>query len=143
MKKILCLAVLCIICSACEQYVITFNEVTVYEPPVLFNDYNVIDPALDKCLSETVANLEIHLPEQLTILRCTHGNIVRLDGLAMFTHIAVLDLSNNNLSDLTELSRLQHLTHLNLSNNPHLSCSWANKLASNIGQVVQPAHCNK
>ncbi|MBV1932587.1 MAG: leucine-rich repeat domain-containing protein [Porticoccaceae bacterium] len=142
MKRILCLAALLTICTACKQYVITLNETIVYEPPVLFDDYSLADQALNKCLTQTISSLNIHQVEQLTILRCTNANIERLDGLGVFTHIAVLDLADNNLKSLAELSELTHLTHLNLSNNPRLSCDTLTKLARNIDQLIQPAQCN-
>lgn len=143
MKRILCLAALLTICTACEQYVITLNETTVYEPPALFGDYSLADPALNKCLTQAITSLNIHQVEQLTILRCTSASIERLDGLSVFTHIAVLDLAHNNLKSLAELSKLTHLTHLNLSDNPRLSCDTMTKLASNIDQLILPAQCNQ
>lgn len=142
MKRILCLAALLTICTACDQYIITLNETTVYEPPAIFDDYSLADPALNTCLTQTITDLNIHQLEQLTILRCTNANIERLDGLSMFTHITVLDLADNNLKSLAELSELTHLSHLNLSNNPRLSCDTLTELAGNIDQVILPARCN-
>lgn len=142
MNKILCLAALLTICTACERYAITFNERTVYEPPTLFDDYTVTDPELNKCLIQAITNLNIHQVEELTILRCTDANIERLDGLSVFTHITVLDLADNNLEHLEELSRLTHLTHLNLSDNPRLSCDTLTRLAGNIDQLIPPAQCS-
>ncbi len=142
MKNILCLAALLTLSSACKQYVVTLNETTVYEPPTLFEDYSLTDPALHTCLAETISNLNIHQPQQLKILRCTNANIKRLDGLSVFTHMEVLDLADNNLTNVAELFKLSRLRHLNLTNNSHLSCNTLATLAGNIAQIILPAQCN-
>ena len=141
MKTLFYLAAFLLLTTGCEQYVVTFNDATVYQPPVLFSDYTVADPALDNCLSQTIEDLKIYEMAQLNILRCSHAGIVSSIGLNSFTHIKVLDLSDNNLKNLPELSELTELTHLNLTGNKQLSCKPITKLAGHIDQLILPGHC--
>lgn len=141
MKILLCLGAFLVLATGCQQYIVTFNDATVYQPPELFNDYTVADPALDTCLRKTIEDLRIYEIKKLNILRCSHAGIVSTDGLDTFTHITVLDLSNNNLVNLPELSELIQLTHLNLTGNKQLSCKSMTKLVGHIDQLILPEHC--
>ncbi|PCH52024.1 MAG: hypothetical protein COC20_04535 [Cellvibrionales bacterium] len=141
MKILLYLTAFLFFTTGCQQYIVTFNDATVYQPPELFNDYTVADPALDTCLKQTIEDLRIYEMRKLNILRCSHADIVSTNGLNTFTHIAVLDLSNNNLINLPELSELVQLTHINLAGNKQLSCKTTKKLVGHIDQLILPEHC--
>ena len=140
-KILLYLTALLFLTTGCQQYIVTFNDATVYQPPELFNDYTVADPALDTCLRQTIEDLRIYEMTQLNILRCSHAGIASTNGLNTFTHITVLDLSNNNLINLPELAELAQLSHLNLVGNKQLSCKATTKLVGHIDQLILPEHC--
>ncbi len=53
----------------------------------------------------------------IKILNCRHRGIENLEGLAYFTTLNDLDLSNNEIVDITPLQSLSSLTHLRLYSN--------------------------
>ena len=141
MKKILYAALLLALTSACDRYVVTLNDTPVHEPPKLFANYSVTDPALGECIFHTVKDLKIVQVTHLTILRCSHGGIVNLNGIEQLTHIRTLDLADNNVKDIAMLFKLPHLAKANLSNNSQLDCDQAINLTEKVGQLILPEHC--
>ncbi len=127
--------------TSCRNYLFTVNEREVYAPPRVFTDYRVVDAALGACLAQTLTDLKITRPGQLTRLVCTHANIADLSGLEVFTSLAQLNLAHNRLTDIRPLLYLNNLTGVDLSGNPGLVCADALLLQAHTEQLQLPSHC--
>ncbi len=127
--------------TSCRNYLFTVNEREVYTPPKVFTDYRVVDAALGACLSQTLTDLNITRPAQLTRLVCTHANIADLSGLEIFTGLAQLNLAHNRLTDIKQLLYLNNLTGVDLSGNPDLTCADALLLQAHTDRLQLPSHC--
>lgn len=103
--------------AACQGYEITVNERPVYTPPPLFTDFSLPDANLQACVDQHIKDQGITSAQQLQTLRCTFAGIQTIDGLALFTGLRQLDLSDNQLTEIGELARLSQLQVLNLANN--------------------------
>lgn len=75
------------------------------------------DNGLRACLNEQSAKNGWQYAEQVTTLSCSAHGIVRLEGIAAFSKLQDLDLSNNQLTDVSPLSGLSQLGRLNLAGN--------------------------
>ncbi len=127
--------------TSCRNYLFTVNEREVYAPPKVFTDYRVVDAALGACLAQTLTDLNITRPGQLTRLACTHANIGDLAGLEVFTSLGQLNLAHNRLTDIKPLLYLGHLTRVDLSGNPDLVCADALLLQAHTDWLQLPSHC--
>jgi len=143
MYKTTCVVFLLLLTTGCKQYSFSINDKTLYEPPSLFQDYAVADAALRQCLTDTIVERKIYEAKHLNILMCSGIGVTSTEGLNQFTHLAVLDLSDNDLRAVPEILELSHLRHLNLAGNDQLSCVTISKLAGSIAQLVSPEQCNK
>ena len=72
---------LCLLLAACQNYDVTVNDRQVYGPVRPFNDFEVADPALQRCLSQHIGDQRIADPLQLRILNCSSAGIASLEGL--------------------------------------------------------------
>ncbi|RLA48141.1 MAG: hypothetical protein DRR06_00305 [Gammaproteobacteria bacterium] len=135
------MATLLVTTTGCDQYVITLNDTPIHEPPVLFADYAVTDTALHNCIAHAIEDYKITQAAHLSILRCSHADILSLDGLEQFAQIVTLDFSDNNIKSVLVLFKLVHLTHINLAGNAQLSCPEAVKLVDRVDKLILPAHC--
>lgn len=129
------------ILTSCRNYLFTVNEREVYTPPKVFTDYTIADGALRSCIAQTLTDLNITRPGQLTRLVCTHANIGDLAGLEIFSTLAQLNLAHNRLTDIKPLLYLNNLASVDLSENPGLICSDALLLKEHVTQLTLPAHC--
>lgn len=127
--------------TSCRNYLFTVNEREVYAPPKVFTDYHIADAALRACVAQTLTDLNITRPGQLTRLVCTHANIGDLAGLEVFTSLAQLNLAHNRLTDIRPLLYLSHLTGIDLSANPDLVCADALLLQLPTDRLQLPSHC--
>ncbi len=140
---LLILALLTTLITSCNRYVVTVNENPVYKPPALFSDFAIRDPALATCVTETVRALQIVKASQLKVLQCSRMNIETVDGIAIFTQLSTLDLSNNKLVDVTPLFELPGLQKVRLAGNTTLDCNVAKNLEIKFDNVDLPKHCVK
>ncbi len=157
---VICIATL----AACGNYAVTFNERPVYTPPPLLTDYQVADPRLETCLAQTIADQRITSAGALQRLSCSYAGIRSLEGIARFSQLRLLDLSDNQLTDLSALSTLSQLAHvdvshnnltsaaallsllrlqyLNIDHNPDLPCGDLRQLAAGFsGKLILPQQC--
>lgn len=121
---IICSVSLIISCS----YEVNLNKHTLYTPPVVFNDYNLADTGLNKCIQDTIQEANITNAAQLTTLQCPNNSITSLHGIEVFEQLRTLGLNNNNIHSISPLSALTHLTHLDLAENQITSVKPLNKL---------------
>lgn len=103
---------------ACSDYEFKFNERTVYTPPPLFSEFQIADSALEACVRQTIKDKRITAAKDLTVLACTSGGIVSLEGLEVFTELEQLNLARNAITNVEPLARLPQLKRLDLSENP-------------------------
>lgn len=158
------LTLLLFVLAACQGYDLKINERTVYTPDPLFEAFEVTDPALHTCLQETIASALITSPAQLQSLDCAHAGIATLDGLATFTSLTALRLSNNRVRNLVEIGKLTglqelyldgntivdavplydlpDLTYLDLAHNPDLQCPHRTGFSAAV-TVILPKHCRR
>ena len=156
---------LLIMTAGCSNYEFTFNDRPIYTPEPLFSDYDLIDPALEECVRQTIKDQQVTAVTDLTVLACTSAGITSVQGLATFNHLQQLNLATNAISDieelpqLTQLQRLDlsnnavgdiailmtlaHLEQLNVSGNLTLNCDQAEELQANSNvQITLPEHCH-
>lgn len=148
---------------ACSRYEFKFNERTVYTPPPLFTAYSVADGALKACLQQTIEDQRIIKAKALTVLACTSGGIVSLEGLETFQQLKQVNLARNTIRDVQPLTSLPHLERLDISENAvtsvqplvtlqslaavdlrgndRLVCDEADALRNNNINVQLPRHC--
>ena len=148
--------------SACESYDFTVNERVVYTPKPLFADFSITDPALQKCVEQAIIDNKVTTAGELTTLACSHAGITSLDGIEIFSGLAMLKLSSNairdlsplaaltslellllddnNVIDTTPLLELPALRKLDVSTNPEMLCPAGTSLMS-LETLVLPSHC--
>ena len=149
-------------CAQLDQYDITVNNVTVYEPAPIIKVENVADAALRGCLQQTALDLEATTPLALKILNCSEAGIQSLDGLEQFSALSSIKLSSNQIRNLLVLERLESLEQLwldnndivdpvpvlrmttlrtlNLTDNPALQCPKKSDIPTSL-QLNLPSHC--
>ncbi len=136
------LSLLCL--AACERYQVTVNDLEVYSPPQLFNDYQISDPALDRCIRQTIFDQQIIAADQLTMINCSHAGIQSVSGITRFTKIQTIDLAHNELIDIKPLMFFGELRQINLSGNQNLLCSDLQALSQFLsGHLNGAESCKK
>ena len=133
--------VLLILLSACERYQVTLNTQPVYTPPQLFSDYRIPDAALNNCVRQTVQENKITRPGDLLSLNCSYAGITNLEGLEVFTHLQIINMSSNRLEEIKPLLFLGYLQQVNLRGNPNLYCPQLGVLMELSAKVESPDHC--
>lgn len=117
-KTIKICGIVCLVTvAACSKYQVSVNERVVYEPPKLFSDYKIADPALKECTRATIEEQGLTRATQLTSLVCPDGSIANLSGIEVFTQLNTLGLANNRIEDIQPIAALSKLSNLNLKNN--------------------------
>tara|TARA_B110000503_G_scaffold139353_1_gene227555 strand:- start:617 stop:1132 length:516 start_codon:yes stop_codon:yes gene_type:complete len=112
------LAVICIaLTTSCQQYDVTINDQLVYQPKSLFRDYSIADPALEDCIEQVIIDANITNAADLKQLNCSNAGVTSLEGLATFTGLTGLKLSDNQIRNLVELGNIKKLEDLILANN--------------------------
>ncbi len=151
--------------GGCAGYAVSFNDNPVYNPPTLFADFRLADPALHDCVQQSIEDQQVIEADQLRQLNCSSAGIESLEGLSRFTGLRAISLNDNQLEDvsaLKKLSRLEmlllednelrsaepllsllRLKELDLRGNEALECGDARQLANHSeGDVRLPAHCD-
>lgn len=127
---------------ACDRYQVTINEREIYVPPVLFSDYEIIDPALRNCVAQAISDQKITVAEDLRLLNCSYGGIVSLTGLDRFTKLETINLSSNKLETIKPLMFFGDLKRLNLQGNSGLSCKDLLSLEQLLAEdLYRPKSC--
>ncbi len=154
---------LCLLLVGCQNYDITVNDRQVYGPIKPFNDFQVADPALQRCLSQHFIDQQIPDPLELHNLNCSNAGIASLEGLGMFAALRQLKFSDNRIRNLVEvgqlheleviwldgndiidpvpLTQLAQLKQLDLSGNTDLQCPRPESLAK-VTRLTLPSHCS-
>jgi Leucine-rich repeat (LRR) protein len=155
---------LCCLLAACQQYDLKVNDRVVYTPRPLFADFAASDPALQDCLTSAVQDGKITSASQLRELSCRSAGITDLAGLATFSGLRVVDLSDNAIGRISELSALialeeayladnqivdplplaslQALDTVDLSGNAGLRCPDRQTLLR-VTRLQLPSHCHR
>lgn len=152
--------------SACSGYSVSVNDNPVYNPPSLFSEFRLTDPALHECVQQTIEDQQVTQAEALTQLNCSSAGIQSLEGLARFTGLKAISLNDNDITTLDSLKaltrlevlllrgnrvesaepllRLLRLKELDLRDNSALACGDAQQLADNLeGDIKLPEHCGR
>ena len=151
-------------CAELEQYDITVNDVTVYEPSAPYKVSGIEDPALAACLAQSLLDIDARAATDLVALNCSDAGIQSLAGLEQFTQIQSMKLSSNDIRNLLVLERLTalnqlwldsndvvdpipvlrmtNLKKLNLADNPRLQCPVREELPRYLS-VTLPDHCSQ
>lgn len=108
---------LLLLLTACGSYDFAVNDRVVYRPGPLFEDYEIPDKALRKCVERAISNNSVSAAAQLSRLDCSNSGVANLAGLSTFTGIQELWLSYNSIVDLTELGPLSVLQTLYIDHN--------------------------
>ena len=130
--------------AGCEGYIYTLNEQPVFDPPKLFTDYNIPDPALKACIDQAIFDQKATSANQLTHLNCSSGGITELKGLEIFTGLTHINLNQNSLVEIKPLLFLPHPQLINLEGNDQLFCTDGQILAKQVSDSIKlPSHCAK
>ena len=128
----------------CDGYIYTLNKQPIFDPPNLFSDYNIADPALKGCIDQGIFDQQATSPDQLTQLNCSSAGIADLAGLEIFTGLTHINLSQNSLVEIKPLLFLPRPAVINLENNDQLFCADGQLLAKQVSDSIKlPVHCKK
>jgi len=103
--------------SACsQQFAVSINDRTVFDPRPGAASYRFADAGLQACV-----NFALQQPgatfETLTVLSCPGWEIDDIEGIGALTTLQFLDVSNNSISSLAPLSALPRLSGLSAADN--------------------------
>ncbi len=113
-----CYMLICLFAlSACGPYRLSLNDTVLYTPPILFSDFQVADPALQRCLMQTIRDKKITAAQQLTKINCTHAGIINLQGIELFDALETIDISHNSIENLLPLTKSSAVTRLYANHN--------------------------
>lgn len=126
----------------CERYQVTLNDREIYTPPALFSDYEITDPGLASCVSQSIYDQSITRAEQLGTLNCSYAGIQSLDGLKRFTSLQTLNLADNKLKDIKTLLFFGQLQQVDLRGNNFIGCQDVETLAELVSiKLHRPENC--
>ena len=103
--------------ASCQQYDVTLNDQLVYQPKRLFRDYTITDTALAACVAQAIADEHVTEAIDLQQLNCSHAGVTSLEGLAIFSGLKGIRLSDNRIRNLVELSNMVQLETVMLDKN--------------------------
>lgn len=103
--------------SACsQQFAVSINDRTVFDPRPGMPAYRFADAGLQACV-----NFALQQPgttfETLAVLSCPGWEIEDIEGIGALAGLQYLDVSNNSISSLAPLSALPRLGGLNATDN--------------------------
>lgn len=103
--------------SACsQQFAVSINDQTVFDPRPGAAQYRFADAGLQACV-----NFALQQPgatfETLAVLSCPGWEIEDIEGIGALTTLQFLDVSNNSISSLAPLSALPRLSGLSAADN--------------------------
>jgi len=104
--------------GACSQdFTVSVNNQAVYDPDGRLINGQTIDADLQGCINYALAQQDLQLPVELTVLTCADSDIDNLENIGALQRLRFLDLGNNSISNITPLEELKVLAGLNLNNN--------------------------
>lgn len=103
--------------SACsQQFAVSINDQTVFDPRPGAAQYRFADAGLQACV-----NFALQQPgssfDTLALLSCPGWEIEDIEGIGALTALQFLDVSNNSISSLAPLSALPRLSGLSAADN--------------------------
>lgn len=103
--------------SACsQQFAVSINDRTVFDPRPGATQYRFADAGLQACV-----NFALQQPgatfEALAVLSCPGWEIENIEGIGALSTLQFLDVSNNRISSLAPLSALPRLSGLSAADN--------------------------
>ena len=111
-------SMLVLLLSACSnQFVVSVNEQSIYDPEGRLILSEVADADLQGCINLALQQQNLSDPTELTVLSCANSEISNLDRISELTRLRFIDLGNNNLTNITPLEDLPVLSGVNLLNN--------------------------
>lgn len=139
--KYLFLGLAVILCAACSNYNLSFNDNTFYTPTSLYLDFSMPDSQLETCLVQHVEDGQITSARDMTQVNCSYAGIIDLDGLVQFSRIETLSLKGNPLKNIEPLFQLANLRLLDVSETG-LSCTDLERLKDlPLDQVISSSNC--
>ena len=139
--KYLVLGLAVMLCSACTNYNLFFNDTALYTPAPLYLDFSLPDQNLETCLVQHVEDGEIKSPRELIQVNCSYAGITDVEGLTQFSRIENLSLKGNALENIEPLFRLVNLRVLDISET-EISCQDIARLEElPLDQVISSENC--
>ena len=120
--------------TACANYVVTFNNVTISEPKPLYQPLEIPDENLRTCVSETVESQSVSRADDLETLSCSYAGITNLAGIQQFTQLTQIKLDHNNLVGIAPLLFLENLRLVDITGNSEVACREIAELKKLIGK---------
>jgi len=103
--------------SACsQQFAVSINERTVFDPRPGAATYRFADPGLQACVNFALQQEGASF-DSLAVLSCPGWEIEDIEGIGAITSLQFLDVSNNSISSLAPLSALPRLSGINATDN--------------------------
>lgn len=151
--------------AGCSQgFTVAVNNQAVFDPDGRLIGDEVIDADLQGCINHAMAQQDLQIPAELTVLSCAGSDIINLANIGQLQRLRFLDLGNNAISNITPLEDLPALSGLNLRNNAitdigplfnmpllttvnlsgneRIPCSQLNRLRERLGDnLTPPARC--
>lgn len=107
---------LLVLAGCSQQFAVSINDRTVFDPRPGASTYHFADPGLQACV-----NFALQQPnatfETLTVLACPGWEIEDIEGIGALTTLQFLDISNNSISSLAPLAALSRLSGIGVSDN--------------------------
>jgi Leucine-rich repeat (LRR) protein len=141
MKHFQIIAILLLL-MGCDRYQVTLNDREIYTPATLFTDYQIPDPGLNNCVSQSILDQSITRADQLVTLNCSYAGIQSLDGLKRFSSLRTLNLADNKLGDIKTLLFFGQLQQVDLRGNDSIACADTKTLADLVTiKLHRPENC--
>lgn len=115
---------LCVVTAiaSCQRYAVTLNNQPVYSPAPLYKGYKIADEGLAACVKQAIADQKVTEQTALSTLSCTFAGVKDLSGIAVFSKLRSINLSNNQLASIQPLLFMAELSTVNLNENPNVVC---------------------
>ena len=125
---------LSLLLTACADYVVTLNNMTISEPKPLYQPLEMLDENLRSCVSETIRSNLVTGVGDLEMLSCSYAGITNLAGIQQFTQLSHIKLDHNNLVGIEPLLFLENLRLVDITGNSEVACRDIAELKKLIGK---------
>jgi Leucine-rich repeat (LRR) protein len=120
--------------TACADYVVTLNNMTISEPKLLYQPLGILDENLRSCISESIRSNLVTGAGDLQMLSCNYAGITNLAGIQQFTQLSHIKLDHNNLVGIEPLLFLENLRLVDITGNSEVACREIAELKKLIGK---------
>ena len=137
---------LCVVTAitSCQRYTVTLNNQPVYSPAPLYKGYKIADEGLAACVKQAIADQKVTEPTALSTLSCTFAGVKDLNGIAVFSKLRSINLSNNQLASIEPLLFMAELSTVNLNDNPNLACEDVASLETLLpSALIEASPCSQ